>query len=452
MISVTVKNNLVVEGALPADLEHFLVRTLRAPNPAYVSSLRFGRKNPRIPRSLSFFRRKGDRWTFPRGFTGRLLALLTQQGLAYSLSDHTRKLPDADFRFTGTLSPHQEEACRNILKKRFSVLELPTGAGKTVVALSLIAARRQPCCIVVHTRELVTQWMERAEQFLGLSRDRMGMVGAGRCETGRPLTVALVNSLYSRAAEISKTTGFLVVDECHRVPARTFTHAVKGFDSHFMLGLSATPFRRDGLSAIINFYVGECAHRQTAAELQSCGNLARARLLVRETTFDYDFDQDYPAMMASLCADPERNQMIASDVADFAGQGQGPALVVSDRREHCRDLHARITGLGVSAALLTGDLPPEERERAIAAVNGKTAQVLVATLQLIGEGFDCRELSGLFLTTPVKFSGRVLQVVGRVLRASDGKRFALIYDYLDRPGVLAASFASRRRAYRKLGI
>ena len=107
--------------------------------------------------------------------------------------------------------------------------------------------------------------------------------------------------------------------------------------------------------------------------------------------------------------------------------------------------------MGIKSHLLTGDLPKTKREEVIKNLNNRGVKVLVATGQLIGEGFDCRELSTLFLVTPIKFSGRLLQYLGRVLRPAPGKDKAVIYDYLDPVGVLKAAFRSRSRVYNTTG-
>jgi superfamily II DNA or RNA helicase len=106
----------------------------------------------------------------------------------------------------------------------------------------------------------------------------------------------------------------------------------------------------------------------------------------------------------------------------------------------------------VSACLLTGSVPVKERSRIVEDLNDNRARVLVATAQLIGEGFDLKQLSSIFLATPVKFTGRVKQYIGRILRVTEGKDDALIFDYLDTNGMLKNSFSSRMSAYYDLGV
>lgn len=450
-IRLRVGADLRLDGTLSAALDADITGRLTVTNPAWLARRRFGRRRGRVRKNLFFFSRRKSGLVMPRGFAGELVDVLNRESCAFSVEDATREAAPFEFFFRGELRSFQAMAAERALCRRFGVLQMPTGSGKTVLALNLVAARNQPACVVVHTRELLYQWRDRAMEFLGLDHREVGLLGDGFRELGRPFTVAVINSLYREAEEVAKRTGFLIVDECHRVPARTFTHAVRRFDSKFMLGLSATPYRRDGLTRLIHLYVGRTVHAVAPEEVRKTGGFPKARVVCRKTVFDYDYAADYAAMLSALVSDAERNRMIAGDAASFARKGEGTALVVSDRKAHCRELALQLEARGLSVCLLTGDLPPDERERAVRRVLAGDLDVLVATLQLIGEGFDCKELSALFLATPIAFSGRLLQAAGRVLRPARNKGEVLIFDYVDRPGILRNSFRSRKKAYADLG-
>jgi superfamily II DNA or RNA helicase len=324
-------------------------------------------------------------------------------------------------------------------------------APKTVIALAGIAARKQPTLVIVHTKELQAQWVSRIGTCLGIPPEKVGLIGNGKRTVGQKITVALVQSLYKCADEVAPDIGFLVVDECHRAPPKTFTEAVTAFDCKYMLGLSATPWRRDGLSKLIFWHVGDVIQVEKV-ELIDRGDVLRAHVIVRETAFQTSFDpsEEYTRMLSELTQDRGRNVMIAQDVISQANNGGGICLVLSDRKAHCLELQELIEGLpaGVQTELLTGDVPTKERQAIIERLNGGKVKVLMATGQLIGEGFDCRALSILFLATPIKFDGRLLQYLGRVLRPAPGKERAVVYDYVDtQVGVLKAAFHSRRRVY-----
>jgi len=271
---------------------------------------------------------------------------------------------------------------------------------------------------------------------------------------GEKITVALVQSLYRCADAVAPKIGHIVVDECHRTPSRTFTDAVTEFDSRFMLGLSATPWRRDRLSKLIFWHLGDVHHKIDKADLVESGDVLAADIIVRETEFKpyYDPVREYSKMLSELTTDDKRNRLIASDVAAAARENDGVCLVLSDRKMHCENLVAILRyKFDTACDLLTGDLKDRQRREVLSRIDTGAVKVLVATGQLIGEGFDRKDLSMLFLTTPIKFSGRVVQYLGRVLRPAPGKKRAKVYDYVDKHvDVLNAAARSRQRVYEEL--
>jgi superfamily II DNA or RNA helicase len=181
-------------------------------------------------------------------------------GITCQVKDRRRVLPEVDFTFKGNLHDFQVEAVEALVKRDFGTLTAPTGSGKTVIALALAARRRQPTLVVVYSRELLIQWVVRIEAFLGIPASEVGIIGGGQLKVGEKITVALVQSLYKCVGEVVPHIGHLIVDECHRTPSRTFTEAVTAFDCRFMLGWSATPWRRDGLSRLIFRHLGGMVH------------------------------------------------------------------------------------------------------------------------------------------------------------------------------------------------
>jgi superfamily II DNA or RNA helicase len=444
----------IPEEQLPFDAIESLKDQLIFTNPQWLENKKRGYWNGKTPEKLYFLKARNNYLTMPRGFIHHLKSILTPFDLNLVIHDQTRILDEIDFEFTGQLYDFQERATKVILKRKFGVFNCPTGGGKTVVALYCIAKRKQPALVIVHTKELMYQWHNRAVEFLNLSDNQVGLIGDGQFQIGSHVTIAIVNSLYKRAHEVKDHIGFFIVDECHRTPSRTFVEASSAFDSRYMLGLSATPYRRDKLTQVINFYMGGQLINISSQELQIKSRIMKASVVVRRTLFDYDYavDEDYQAMMSALTDDSARNELITEDVIRHAQKDSGVGLVISDRKDHCKVLYNRIAQKNVIVKLLTGDVPNKERREITAELSRGEVQVLVATSQLIGEGFDLKQLSALFLTMPVKFTGRIKQYVGRILRTDKDKQDAIIYDYVDQPGVLQASFLSRKKAYMELGI
>jgi superfamily II DNA or RNA helicase len=442
--------NLYPLSRLPDGVADQIKARLIFPNPAYLGAQKRGFSTWNIPQQIKGYQVEGDALIIPRGFTRQLIGILKNADVQYCHEDRRLTLPPVDFQFLGELLDFQEVTVSAMAARDFGTLAAPTGSGKTVMALALAAMRRQPTLVVVHSIELQNQWISKIEEFLGIPAREVGRIGGGKQIIGDKITVALVQSLYKVAPDVAPHVGYLVVDECHRCPSRTFTEAVSAFDSRFMLGLSATPWRRDGLSRLIYWHLGDKVHEVDAVALVEAGHVLPADVVWRKTDFEPTFDPstEYSKMLSELTRDASRNALIADDVAREAGNGGGVCLVLSDRKAHCEALVVALETRGVTAAILTGDLPTAKRQEVVAALNAGRVKVLVATGQLIGEGFDCRELSTLFLATPIKFNGRLIQYLGRVLRPAPGKDKARVYDYLDiQVGVLENAARERERVY-----
>ncbi len=448
--TLTVGAQCLLEGA-PAPLVAALKRALTLPNPKYQAAKKYGRwigKN--FPQQLFYFTETKEGLLMPRGFAREVLRYCREvMGVKPEIIDQRLTLPEVEFAFSGELRDYQEEAVRAVLTRDFGVLEAGTGSGKTVMALKVISLRRQPTLVLVHTKELMHQWAERVADFLGIEA---ALVGDGRCELG-PVTVAIVNSARNQLELLTPRFGHLVVDECHRVPATLFTEVVTGFPARYALGLSATAYRReDVLTRLIYLYMGSRSHQVDPRQLMETGAVLRPRIELRNTGFSYNYRDDYPALMSALTTDEGRNRQIADDALGVAAREPGAILIVSDRVAHCQRLAELIAERGGGeAAVLTGRQSPERRAEIVAGLKSGTVKVLISTVQLIGEGFDAPGLSTLFLATPIKFSGRLKQVIGRILRPAGGKR-ATVYDYIDdQVGVLQHSARERQSTYWQLG-
>ncbi len=448
-LTLTVDAKCRLAGA-PEILIKVLQNVLTLPNPKYQSAQKYGRWiGKKIPQYLYFYQESAAGLLMPRGFAREVvLQCLDVLGRKPEIIDQRLLLPEQEFVFYGQLRDYQDEAVDAVLARDFGVLEAGTGSGKTVMALKVIAKRRQPTIILVHTKELMYQWAERVGEFLKVS---VGLVGDGKSEVG-PITVAIVNSARNQLTTLATHFGQVVVDECHRVPATLFTDVVTGFAAKYSLGLSATAYRRENvLTRLIYLYMGSRSHLVDAKRLQESGAILKPMIELRNTGFSYHYRDDYPALMTALTLDDGRNRQIADDVVAVAKRDCGAILVVSDRVAHCEALAALIGERGGRVAVLTGRVSTEKRGEIVEGIKTNAVKILISTVQLIGEGFDAPGLSTLFLATPIKFSGRLKQVIGRILRPVTGKQ-ALVYDYVDdQVGVLKHSAKERQLTYWQLG-
>jgi superfamily II DNA or RNA helicase len=401
-----------------SEIRYQLEKYFTIPNPKFVEAQKYGRSTKGIDRSLKLYESTPKGISFPRGATRDILQLAE----VCEMHDYRRSLPDLELLFQGKLRPYQQQAVRDSLEKHFGVLEAGTGSGKTVMGLAIIAARKQPTLILVHNKELLYQWRDRIKTFLGIDA---GLIGAGKFDI-QPISVGIVNTVQKHLDKLPQHFGNMVIDECHRVPSTLFIETVAAFDSRYMLGLSATPFRHEGLDKVIGWYIGAHRVKVDMEILQNVGAVLRPKIIKRKTTFWYPYYDNYSNMISALTHDTNRNELIASDIRHQSTNG-GLSLVVSDRVDHLKELASRS---GVKHSLLTGKTPIKKRREIAKDLSSGKTSVLFSTLSLIDEGFDCPNMDSLFLTTPIKLEGRLKQVVGRVLRPSDGKE-PLVFDYHD---------------------
>ncbi len=446
LIGLTIGATVTIAADAPRGVRQALSAALTLPNPAYTEAERHGRGTRDLEPWLRYYDTRDDGTTdVPRGAAEMVHRICLAHDLRPIWRDETYITVPVPFDERVTLSPVQERAVAETLQRRVGVLEAPAGSGKTVMGLALVARRRQPALWITHTRELARQAVERAGMVLGLSADEVGFVGDGECRVGARLTVALVQTLARGIPPALLDVGHVVVDEAHHCPALQMAAVIARFDARYILGLTATPYRRDGLDAVIRFYLGPTVARIAAADLSD--RLILPRVIKRDTGMRPQGDS-FTEIVSELVADPARNALIVRDVVEAVGRGRR-CLVLSDRVDHVETLTALLQAEAVRAAVLHGRLGKRTRGQVVEDLAAGALDVAVATGSLVGEGFDCPRLDALFLATPVSYSGRVVQYIGRVSRTAPGKVDALVFDYCDDHRMLWSTYRNRAAVYRE---
>jgi superfamily II DNA or RNA helicase len=403
-----------------------------------------------------------DAFTVPRGMRQTVEKLVAEAGSALQLTE-TRPSPEShQFAFTADLDVDQATATDVLVQHELGMLVAPPGAGKTVIACAVIARHAVPTLVLVDRKPLLEQWRARLQEFLGVTA---GQLEGGKDTRTGVVDVATLQTLAKRTdlAQLSAPYGLVIVDECHHLPALAFEQAVRQIPVRRWLGLTATPYRRDGLDELISQQCGPVRYEIKHSERDTLdgGQPLHRELLVKATDFRYAGDEDLsrPGAMQAVCRalvdDVDRNAQIVADIQTALAAGRH-CLVLTQWTRHVDMLAEALRNLGHDPVVLRGGLGVKACAAALARLvpgEGEPPLLAVATGSYLGEGFDCPALDTLFLAAPIAFKGRLVQYVGRIVRPHPGKETAQVHDYHDvNVPVLAHSLNRRAPGYTSLGF
>lgn len=454
-LTVTLANLIYFEKSeLPQALTNRLIRLAAFQNPEFykAQALRLSVWNK--PRVIGCAENYPLHIALPRGCLDAIQALLGEHNIACEFRDERQYGTPLDTRFRGKLRTGQETAVNEMLRHDTGILCAPTAFGKTVTAAAMIARRGTNTLILVHRRDLLRQWRERLQFFLSADKDVVGVIGGGKSQPTGKIDIAVMQSL-SRQGEVASLVekyGHVIVDECHHVGAVSFDAILKKVKARFVLGLTATPIRRDGQQPIIYMQCGPIRHTSAPPANAPKDLLILPRWL--ETRIDIPAEDGIQAIFRHLAKDDARTETIANDIADACEAGR-KILVLTERTDHLKAIQAALSGKAPPPFVLHGRMSQKQRAELIAELDALAhdqPRILLATGKLVGEGFDHPPLDTLVLAMPVSWKGTLQQYAGRLHREHSDKENVRILDYVDagHPALLRM-WDKRRRGYRAMG-
>jgi superfamily II DNA or RNA helicase len=349
--------------------------------------------------------------------------------------------------FAGSVRPAQIDVVNAYLKPEphDGMICLQTGGGKTVCALYIASQLKMKTLIIVHNTFLKDQWEDRIKAFLpGVT---IGHLQGETVDVDKDIVIAMIQSISMKEypKEVFRGFGLTVIDECHHIASEVFVQAFQKITSKHMLGLSATPDRKDGLMYVIEWFLGPILYRSESGD--KVDDLVKVEMYRHDPT-DVDFNRillnnqgvmNVAGMVNKLAAYIPRTDMLVKIIGDILDQDPGrQILVLSDRVQHCKDICAKLDP--EKAAILSQGVAASKRAEFCA-----SKKVLIATYSMCKEGFDVATLNTLVMATP---RPDIDQIVGRILRTEKASRtiHPLIVDIVD--STFRRQFQARLKLYK----
>jgi superfamily II DNA or RNA helicase len=351
--------------------------------------------------------------------------------------------------FQGSLRESQQCVVDSYLKPTAhdGMICLQTGGGKTVCALYIASQLRVKTLIVVHNTFLKDQWEERIKHFL--PNARIGRIQGETTDVHKDIVIAMIQSISMKdyPRETFHGFGLTIVDECHHIASEVFVQSFPKITARHMLGLSATPERKDGLMFVIEWFLGPILYKSESADKEDTD--------VHVEVFNYDpGDTEFStvvynaqgvmstAHMINKVAEFKPRTKMLCDILEDIQEPERQILVLSDRVQHCKDILETLPpSLQDKACILAQTVPAPKRAEWCS-----TKRILIATYAMCKEGFDVASLNTLMMATP---RPDIDQIVGRILRTEKTKRtiHPLILDIVD--VTFRRQFQQRLSLYKK---
>ena len=344
--------------------------------------------------------------------------------------DQMEEGDDINLSFNGDLreeqKPIEEIYLKNAHEKGGGIISIRCGGGKTVLALHIISVLKKKTVVIVHKDFLMTQWRDRILEFLPTAR--IGKIQQDTVDIeDKDIVLAMVQSLSMKEYDEGTfdSFGLAVFDECHHLGAEVFSKSMGKVASKYMLGLSATPKRKDGLSKVFEWFMGDIVY------LQKKKNEDYAEVQLIECNFqDEKYNKEelnfrkepcMPKMINNICDYIPRSELITSLIQQYQKEGRN-ILILSDRRGHLDLLYKMLKGY--SCGFYVGGMKPDELR------DSQEKDIILATFSMASEGMDIPKLNTVILASP---KSDVEQSVGRVFRqkACDRNFHPLIVDIQD---------------------
>ncbi len=360
-----------------------------------------------------------------------------------------------DLTFKGVYRDGQKEFVSTLLEglredDRGVIGQAGCGFGKTVCATAAIAELGVTTLFVVHKEKLMKQFIEACEKFLNYTP---GVIRTGTCDfRGKKICVGMIQSLHQKDydPEPYRPFGLVMVDECHRVAAPTFSAAIERFHARYRVGLTATPRRGDRMEDIFFWHLGEVAAVGRGQFLDCKVTVVQWDPALKYGQWHYRGRPHLSRLITALSKEEARTNMLVRLIVKATRAGR-KSLILSDRCDHLATMCARVlkifrlAGESYTVGVFVAGASKKAQQRRDHALH---ADVMGGTWAMASEGLDVPERDTVFFATP---KADVEQASGRIRRLYEGKKPPMIVDIDDDIGFLGGLARKRTKFYHSHG-
>jgi len=434
---------------VPSLVRRRIYETLVFVNPVFQKRHAEGQWLGNIQSRISCMEENHQNFFIPRGFLYQLQGLCDGFRVHYRVIDHRAKFEAVEFEFHGKLKHYQEHAVNEVLKKDFGILVGGPKTGKKIIALNYLTRRHCPTLIIAPYENVVDDWCRKIKTFLQLDPGEIGIISGKSYHVGRKITVAHTNALFNLKKRLRNRFGLVIIDDCNYCSGRFFTTIMPTLNSMYTLGLAGSTCRKDGLSRLMYFYIGDIVHTIDKAKALEDKSLVRAEVKIRETPFNFPYScqEDFPALMESLMQDERRVDIIVQDIMEELHRGSVPMLVLSGGNVQTKNISEKLRANNVKFESIRMGCEAEAFREIAEKFKGGEIDVLLAPVDTIKKGLKPGNVRSLFLVTPTYFRDELAEFL-KELDSKTSQNRVKIYDYVDtRVGILKNFFRIRSYSY-----
>ncbi|QOG12112.1 DEAD/DEAH box helicase [Arcobacter sp. FWKO B] len=437
--SIILNNSIIIPNNINFEILNEIKSYLTFDNPMYETLLKLRKPIFNTPKKLKNFTHTKTELIVPRGIKDKVLEIFHHHKQPYKLIDKRVNEPQTFWNVVFTLRDDQNRAINAISSKEYGICVAPPGFGKTLIGAKMIELRSCSTLILVNKNMLLDQWIQRLSEYFWVDKSLFGFLGKGKNSLNGKLDIATIQSLKNNESLIAKYS-FLIIDECHHIPAYSFESIIKKFCGKYVLGLSATPHRKDALEPLLFHQVGNIVYSN---ETKSKSKNQIVMLLKSDFSTQ---STDYTQILAELINDKNRNTLIIEQVKKYKNRN---IILLSDRVEHLQTLEELLRVENIEFTTIHGS--QSKKEQNINKTKLDTSRLILSSSSYFGEGVDLEHLDTIIFATPISYYGRIIQYLGRVGR-SDEISDTLCIDILDANSpILLSTYKKRKEGFIKLG-